>query len=262
MKKIIIAASMLFAAMAANAQEPMTTTTTTTSVVPGARMYKPVAGDVLAELGFLVGGIGANPTSLSPSPFSSPTNVIPQLKFRYFLQDQLALRVGFNFTQQGNTTKYYEVTPGSGVGSVKTANSVFALNLGAEKHFTGTGRLSTYVGGDISFQKIGVSEKWENSDGTGFVNGASRTYKGTNAAGDNGSTGFGLRAVAGADYYFVDKVYLGAEFGWGFIASKNGKAKIEDTAGGVTTTTETKTSGGAFNLAPSLTAGLRLGFRF
>jgi hypothetical protein len=257
MKKIIIAVSMLVATMAANAQEPMTTTTTTTT--PTGKQYKPVSGDLLAEIGLFAGagGITGGVTSLSQSAFGTP-----QLKFRYFLQDQIAIRLGFNYTQNSNTNK---INDPLGTGSVKQMNSLFGLNLGLEKHFTGTGRLSTYAGGDLLFQAVGVSEKWDNTaNGTTFTNGASSTYKGRNAAGTvNGSVGFGVRAVAGADYYFVDKVYLGAEFGWGFIASKNSKTTSDITpVGGPTVSTTNSSTGGSFNLAPSLTAGLRLGFRF
>ena len=251
MKKIIIAASMLAATFAANAQDP--------SLAP-TRLYKPVAGNVTAEIGFLTGGVSANPTRLQDGPFGELT---PQLKFRYFLQDQIALRVGFGYTKTATTNKYYEAAPGSGEGFERDALSRFGLNLGLEKHFTGTGRLSTYAGADILFQKVGASTKWENSDGNGFVDGQTRQTKGFSVNGGEASVGFGLRAVAGADYYFVEKVYLGAEMGWGFIASKNGKTKDESTIGGVTADPiETESTGGSFVLTPSLNLGLRLGFIF
>jgi hypothetical protein len=251
MKKIIIAVSMLASCLVANAQEP------TATPAPASKLYKPVQGNLLAEIGFLVGGIAANPTSLNQSTFGTE-----QLKFRYFLQDQMAVRVGFAYSQATNTDKYYEATPGSGSGFARDGYSVFGLNVGLEKHFTGTGRLSTYAGGDLSFQKTSASTKWDNSDGAAYVNGQTRKTKGFNTVGDNSSFGFGLRGIVGADYYFVEKVYLGTEFGWGFIASKEGKTKDESTVGGVSTTTETKSTGSNFNLAPSLTLGLRLGFIF
>lgn len=258
MKKIIIAVSMLASCLVANAQEPTTTTTTTTTVAPTGKLYKPVQGNLLAEIGFLAGGVAANPTSLNESAFGTQ-----QLKFRYFLQDRIAVRVGFAYSQFTDTEKFYEGTPGSGTGFAKDRNSVFGLNAGLERHFTGTGRLSTYAGGDLSFQKVSASSKWENSDGTAYVNGQTRKTKGFNTAGDNSSFGFGLRAVAGADYYFVEKVYLGAEFSWGFIASKEGKTTDENTVGGVIApTVETKSPGSSFELFPTMTAGLRLGFIF
>lgn len=253
MKKVIIAVSMLAATFVANAQDPTPT--------PTGKMYKPVAGNVLAEIGFLANGIGANPTGLQHSTFNSVNT--PILKFRYFLQDQVALRVGFGFTQNSQVARFYE-TGGSGKGFARDAYSRLDFNAGIEKHFTGTGRLSTYVGADILFQKFSASTKWENTaDGSTFSDGDTKKTRGVNDNGVNASMGLGLRAVAGADYYFVQNVYLGAEFGWGFITSKEGKTKVEQTVGGVTSpVVETKSGGGTYTLEPGMTAGLRLGFIF
>lgn len=236
MKKLIVAASMLAACFGAYAQD-----------------YKPVAGDVTAELGLFSGDF----VNLPNSGFGTP-----QLKFRYFLQDQMALRVGLNITKTTDTERIYEGAPGTGEGFARTSNSLVGLNLGVEKHFAGTERLSTYAGADLMVQFTGASEKWENTaDGTNFADGENTTIKGTNADG-NSSFGIGARIIAGADYYFVEKVYLGGEFGWGFTAVKNGKVKSEVTSGGTTVSNETKSTGGSFELAPNLTAGVRIGFRF
>ncbi|MGN6647225.1 MAG: hypothetical protein ACTHJT_11925 [Cytophaga sp.] len=250
MKKVIIAVSLLAAALVSNAQDVSVTTVTPD---PAAKQYKPVQGDVLAELGLFGGDFVNLPTS---------TFGTPQLKFRYFLQDQIALRAGVNLSQHVETTK---IDGGAaGTGSQKNMTSIWGINAGLEKHFTGTGRLSTYVGADLSLQLMGASGKRENTaDGSTFTDGESETRKGYNFNGDNSSFGFGLRAVTGADYYFVDKVYLGAEFGWGFMAMRDGKTKTEVTTGGVTQPeVTTKSTGGTFDLMPSLTAGVRIGYRF
>lgn len=254
MKKVILAASLLALSMAVNAQDTGVTTTTTTTT-PATRLYKPVQGDLLAEIGLFGGDV----VNLQSSTFGTP-----QLKFRYFLQNDLALRAGINLSQHSETTKFYEVAPGSGTGSQRSSNSIWGVNLGIEKHFSGTGRLSTYAGGDLSFQVTGASGERKNTDGANYADGESQKIKGYNYA--NGVTsgfGFGLRAVTGADYYFVEKVYLGAELGWGFMATVDGKTKTETTTGGVTLPTqETKSTGGTFDLMPSLTAGVRIGYRF
>ncbi|MCU0416505.1 MAG: hypothetical protein MUE33_04890 [Cytophagaceae bacterium] len=239
MKKLVVAASMLAASFGAFAQD-----------------YKPVAGNVTAELG-LVGAIGNTSLTLPNSGFAGT----PNLRFRYFLQDKMAVRLGFNYSKFTETNKFYGASS-SDEGTQKINSSVFGLNLGIEKHLAGTNRLSTYAGADLLLRFAGASEKWEKYDGTGFNNDYERTLKGANSNGDNGSFGFGLRAVAGAEYYFVEKVYLGGEFGWGFTAIKNGKTSDEVTTAGTTTTTETESNGGTFNLNPALSAGIRLGFRF
>jgi len=238
MKKLLISASLVIASLAASAQD-----------------YKPVASDVTAELG-LTGGLFNSDLNLNP---------LNQLRFRYFLADQMALRVGFNYSNNSNKQLVYEATPGSGEGSRVYKSSDFVFNVGVEKHLVGTDRLSTYVGADLLFVTSGASEKRENYTGGGaYGAGFNSTYKGYNTNGDNGSFGYGFRLIAGADYYFVEKVYLGGEFGWGFVASKNAKRSLETTpgTGGTTTTTETGSSGGSFNLSPQVTAGVRLGFRF
>jgi hypothetical protein len=241
MKKLVLAASMLAVSFGVFAQD-----------------YKPVAGDVTAELS-LTGGIAITEPDLNQSGFPAT----PNLRFRYFLQDQMALRVGFNFSSYGDRTNIYEATPGTGEGFAKYKSSIFNLNLGLEKHLVGTDRLSTYVGADLLLRKTGASDVWDNTNnGITFSNGDSRKRTGVNTNGDVASFGFGLRGVVGGEYYFIEKVYLGAEFGWGFTAIKEGKVKDEITSGGTTTTVETNSQGSQFELAPNLTAGVRLGFRF
>jgi len=227
-----------------------------------AQNYKPVAGDVTAEVG-LSGGLLNSTLSLAPSAFTTKAGTpVPTLRFRYFLHDNLAIRVGANFTSSSTTTKFYQAAPGSGEGSDQLVNTLFGINLGLEKHFAGSDRLSTYAGGDILFQTTGASEKWTNSaNGTSYTNGASQTVTGTNANGNN-TLGFGLRAITGADYYFVEKVYIGGEFGFGFIAASNGSTKTVFTNAGTTTTTTAKSTGSSFNVAPNMTAGIRIGYRF
>ena len=245
MKKLTVVAALLAASFGAYAQD-----------------YKPVAGNAVVELG-LVGGLGTTTTVLSPSAFGTP-----QVKVRYFLADQLAARVGFNWSQSTTTNKFYGGPNGDDLGTQKIKGSIFMLNLGIEKHFAGTERLSTYVGADLLFRMTGVSEKNENySSGpipaAGYAANHSETFKGTNSAGTaNSTTGFGLRAVTGADYYFIEKVYLGAEIGWGFIATSDKKASAEITDSGTTTTTNFKSGGGSFDLAPAVSGTIRLGFRF
>jgi hypothetical protein len=246
MKKLKFIAVMLILSFGAAAQE-----------------YKPVAGDVTAEVG-LTGGLLNSSLSLAPSAFTTKAgNPVPTLRFRYFLQDKLAIRVGANFTSSTTTTNFYEAAPGTGSGYDKLANSLFGMNLGIEKHFAGSDRLSTYAGADLLFQTTGASEKMSNSaNGTSYTAGASGTVSGNNANGNN-SLGIGVRVITGADYYFVEKVYIGGEFGFGFISSTNGEVKTSTTTpAGVTTNVTSKSTGGAFNIAPSMTAGVRIGYRF
>ncbi|HEX8546718.1 MAG TPA: hypothetical protein VF691_07120, partial [Cytophagaceae bacterium] len=103
MKKFIFAASLLATTFfSAKAQDASTTTTTTST-----DGYKPVAGDVTAEFA-LSGGTGFIPDlNLSDQPANnSAGGVAPALRFRYFLADDLALRVGLNIRSSRLTEKF------------------------------------------------------------------------------------------------------------------------------------------------------------
>ncbi|HTF80792.1 MAG TPA: hypothetical protein VL947_03670 [Cytophagales bacterium] len=259
MKKLILSSAVLAAFLSANAQEALTTPTVG---------YKPAAGNAVIELG-LSGGLLNTATSLnSPGNGAFPGMV----KLRYFLADDLALRASFNFSAYSTTNKAYELDDDGKetetVGTQKIRNSFYGVNLGVEKHFTGTERLSTYIGGDLSLGVASASLKEEKYNGGAYNEDYSRTIKGANGpGGDNGGFGWGLRAVTGADYYFVKKVYLGAEAGWGFFSFRNSGVKTttttpDGTGGTDTVTSETKSDGGAFTLTPQVVASVRIGYIF
>lgn len=258
MKRVILTVSALMAALvSANAQDAPVVATD----------YKPNAGDVVVELG-LTGGILNTNSTLNPGAVGAPTTN-PLLKVRYFLGQDLAVRVGFALNSNSTTNKAYQVDNNgaqtSTFGTEKLKSSYFGLNLGLEKHFAGTERLSTYIGGDLLLGFAGASQTNENFLNNAYDADYKLSVKGTNGTANSGF-GFGLRAVTGADYYFVKKVYLGAELGFGFTTFKNGKVKTEETRrvlnSVTTTTTETKSDGGSFQLAPSVVAGVRIGYIF
>lgn len=266
MKKLVLSSAILAAFMSANAQEALSAPTVA---------FKPTSGNVAVELG-LTGGIQNTATSLSSSGNTFPG----MLKVRYFLADDLALRASFNFSTGSQTSKAYEIKNGKqtdNVGTRKVSSSFYGVNLGLEKHFTGTERLSTYIGGDLSLGASGVSVNEEKYFNGAYNEDRSQKIKRWNGIDPNGPDGedarfggfgFGLRAVTGADYYFVKKVYLGAEAGWGFFAFRNSGYKAEITAPDpVTGETETntiefKSSGGSFSLTPQVVASVRIGYIF
>jgi|SRR6478609_5738435 len=239
MKKLLISASLVLATLAASAQD-----------------YKPLKGAATAEFG-VTGGISNTALTLN--------NGGGQLRFRYFLADQLAARVGFNITSSSTKSMVYEAGNTGNEGSRVSKTSGITFNLGVEKHFTGSDRLSTYLGADLLIVKNGASGKDENYNGGVYSKDYNVTYKGRNPAGTaTSSFGWGLRLVGGADYYFIENVYLGGEFGWGFTSTKNGKTSVATTpgTGAPTTTVENKSTGSAFTLTPQIITGIRLGFKF
>ncbi|HSZ71798.1 MAG TPA: BT1926 family outer membrane beta-barrel protein [Cytophagaceae bacterium] len=223
---------------------------------------KPVAGNVLVELQVspnLAAGSafslndpllvnlsnGLDYTNLTSTgttqDFANLSSVVPALKGRYFLSDNSALRVQLGMILSSQSIKN---SPASGPSTKETiGRNGFDLIVGYEKHFSGAERLSTYAGADIMFGMVGAKSKVDN--GT------------TTLTAKQSSIGFGLRAVTGFDYYFIPKVYLGAELGLGLSYNNYGNVKR---SGGALTDITTKT--GNFSITPFLTPAIRLGYNF
>lgn len=254
MKKIFIAASLVFASLISNAQDE------------GDDAFKASSGDVTGEFS-LTGGILNSALGLNNA---SNLGSGGQLKIRYFLSDELAIRIGFNISRYSEKDLVPEVGT-TNVGEVVGKFSQTVLNLGIEKHFNGTKRLSPYVGADILVSNASTREEGENVDLSGdFASGTSYTLRNSGFSffntqfGTSDPTpgfGVGLRLVAGADFYFVKNVYLGGEFGWGFLYTNEKDGEVEFTTAGATTTTSVE-SGRTIQFAPSVITGVRLGFVF
>lgn len=173
--------------------------------------------------------------------FANLAVVSPALKARYFLADDLALRVQLGVLASSATSKN-EPTSGPST-EQKISRNGFQLAVGVEKHFSGAERLSTYAGAEIGFGL--VSAKAKNNNGTDEF------------TGKQAGTSFGLRALAGFDYYFIPKVYLGAELGLGLAATSYGKVK-KSGPGLNDSTNKSK----EFSIVPFAIPSLRLGFIF
>lgn len=206
MKKLFFASAFaLFGAM--NAQE-----------------YKPGAGDVSVDFG-LIGGLDNTSVGLAEGGV---------FKARYFKTDNLAYRGIFNLKTTSEKIK-----------DVDVKNSSFGINLGfgVEKHFSGTERLSPYVGGDAV---LGFA----NSTGEATIAGISGEKSGSEFS-------FGVRGIFGADYYIAKKLFLGVEAGLGIGFASTGKTTFK--AAGISTTTK---GGSSFSIEPKLMTGIRLGYTF
>jgi hypothetical protein len=228
--------------------------------------YKPIKGTITTEVG-LTGG-------LNDANFSLNNNA-GLLRFRYFLKNDIAVRIGFSAVNRSNTKNFYGPanTPIAGLlGFVETKNSGITVNLGAEKHFKGSDRLSTYLGVDLLIRSNSATEKRDNANaaGTAFQQASSGNIKGQNANGTSGS-GFGFRLVTGAEYYIVKNVYLGVEVGFGFESIKSKAISGQSTSATivnfvatnpVTIPIDIKSPGKNSSISPSVITGIRIGFQF
>jgi hypothetical protein len=178
-------------------------------------------------------------------PFGETPVAMPNgFRFRMFNSETSAIRVGFDIGGGTNTqVRKQAYTVGTGTTAAdlselySTAKSFnFAIRPGYEKHFAGTDRLSPYVGAELLFSMQSSSYEEEYRSGnTDDVAGATTSNILANAKNwqtwsltrNDGSTSFGLNAVAGVDFYFADNFYMGAEISLGFANTKYKNSELE-----------------------------------
>lgn len=197
-----------------------------------------VSSDVKPAAGEVTGEVQLNLTSGSTVGLG-----LNQLRGRYFLSPDMAVR----------TSLTLDVQTESGDDDFSRSATLIVLSPGIEKHFAGTDRLSPYVGAEITFAKQFASQEDEDVE----IEGA--WFNGGSSFSNRNYFGFGLGAVAGADYYFAKHVYLGVEFGFGLQYQTEGDIEINPSSGSSTTI---EGEGSGFRIRPSVNSGLRLGFVF
>jgi hypothetical protein len=174
--------------------------------VSGAFAQKQTGGEKNLEVQFAP--LGGNPVSISG------------IRLRLFNSESSAIRIGLfvgGSSSDDVTAQAGEFSADSPELHDISKEFSFSLRPGYEMHFAGTDRLSPYIGGEIL---IGISrsttdEEVANSDDS----------VGTITTKD-GSTTFGLNAVAGCDFYFSDAIYLGVELGFGYAGTSNADTEI------------------------------------
>lgn len=213
-------------------------------------------------------------TELNVNPFQgslSLNNAINQIKVRYFASDGVALRLAFTF----NTLKSdfgrslpYGPNPISQEQSRQTTTT--GINLGLERHFRGTRRLSPYVGAELAFTNKSSSDEIKTDFSTTKVKGAWQNMGGPMGSEfvERGFVRYGFNVISGFDFYMARHFYLGYEFAFG-LASTSFKDIDVNTLytgnpppinpGGNTTL---KTSEKSFTAGPTLLNGIRIGYVF
>jgi hypothetical protein len=231
MKKVLLTAAAVMTFGLMSAQEETTSA------------YKPVKGTIATEVA-LVGGLNNANFDLNSGA----------LKFRYFLKDDMALRLGLGLNS--NKTETVDNSTPTNIETTIRKNSNTLLNLGIEKHFAGSERLSTYAGADLLIGFNGASYE-ETSNGYSYEEDANDTF-GNNNNGNFAGTSFGLGLFTGADYYITKKVFLGVEAGLNFMSEKAKDNTITETGNQPVTVTGGKSGGFSTNVV----GGVRIGFQF
>ncbi|MCL7987927.1 hypothetical protein M8998_08250 [Sphingobacterium sp. lm-10] len=214
-------------------------------------------------------------TELNVNPFKanlSLNNSLNQIKGRYFIKDDLALRLGVSVNVVDSTGSY-----GSPYGSqsyfisTSTKQSSTDFNFGIEKHFRGTNRLSPYIGVDVSWGrqrsrnnvttnastvdvKNGYLELMPVYDNNGYGNHFTLT--------PDGYTRFGAMAIAGFDFYMAKSFFVGYEFNLGYSNFKYKTPEVTglgDDSRGIFNSISNKS---VTSFKPSLMNGIRIGYTF
>ena len=172
------------------------------------------------------------------------------LRGRYFISDlsafRLSLLVGGTYTP---TDTEVEDLPTL---TDKDRKINFSINPGYEYHFDGTDKLSPYIGGELSYSKTSTKLSDESYNATQIRTLTTKTSNST----------IGLRILAGGDYYFTDKIYLGAELGFGFTRTSREKTSYELENGYTGEVAPEDSEGNSTKLTwgPNYQATIRLGF--
>ncbi|RYD71195.1 MAG: hypothetical protein EOP53_24085 [Sphingobacteriales bacterium] len=196
--------------------------------------FKATAGNKTLEANVNLFGKGDSTISLM-------NNHLNQIKVRYFMNENTALRLGFN------VGIHTETEPGATSGD-KTTNRSFTLSImpGIEKHFEGTDRLSPYIGAEVGIaldsRKTTVVEDGKTFATTGTSDGKRGYFQ------------FGLNALAGFDFYVARHLYVGYELGFGVIVKSDSDVTPD---GGTAEAGNTH-----FELGPNVMNGVRVGFVF
>ena len=187
--------------------------------------YKPVQGSQSLEVTFDPGAIfGSNGGNIFALPGLGDANALNQgVKYRTFKKSELlAYRVtalvGFN-----NFSQSFDAVNASGDDvELKDKFNEWAIQLrpGFEKHFTGTKRLSPYVGLEaiLGFGANSYSSEYLNGDDIETI-----TEKNMNNNDFLAGFTFGAGALAGFDYYVAKDLYLGLEVNYAFTFTTIGK---------------------------------------
>jgi len=255
MRKIILSTVGLLTAIVAfgqQATQPDQKQTKPAQEVNSTADILPVAGDIgltigagtsLNYLGNFFGKTAANANSamFDYANKNFPTTVIAG---KYFLQDDMALRVGANINYNHSTTNYMthddtQADPDAYVfDKAKVSNSRFTIALGVEKR-RGYKRLQGIYGAEVFAGSIGKTN-YDYDYGNKFsdANQAPTSSQGTTFAQvstipapswgyrlvsehTSGNLCIGARAVVGIEYYFAKRMSIGGEFYWGLQYQNN-----------------------------------------
>lgn len=219
-------------------------------------------------------------TELNVNPFQgevSLNNSLNQIKLRKFINNSYALRLGLN-ANQNNLNQESGNPYGSNptISKNERKSTTIGLNLGIEKHFTGTRRLSPYIGLDLALADKSSKQEITSGNSTATIKGAwqNPTYTMVYNPSTGGYTmvlqnvspteeaytSYGLNITSGFDFYVSKNFFLGYEFNFGFNSINYKDIKITQTGASTGSQPYNEQKNNAFKFGPNLINGIRLGY--
>ena len=188
------------------------------------------------EMGFTFGVNG-----LSSIGVTADLNLTQTLLFRYYLSDNMAARVGLNFSNANSTT--YDLTQGFKT-TTNLKSSGLGLNLGVQHNFMGTDRLEPYMAVDLGIGTGGSSSNVLSEEADSVGNPITPANSSETDVQDGSTFSFGITPSMGFNYFLNKWFSVGAEFGWGIWSSSTGDGTTTVTTilNGGTPTINTSTS--------------------
>lgn len=180
----------------------------------------------------------------------------PTVRMRYFFKNNMAIRLGVGAMVQTKSTDVWENQNDNTGNMGTTMSSSSSVNIipGFEYHFGKFEHFSPYVAAQVSLGFGGKSAKDENVFEGAYV--ADYLMESTAPTFTTHSS-----LLAGFDWFFVPNIYLGAEFGVGWLSETYKEGETTQTSGGTTVTTKTAESKNVY-YGNSSVGGIRLGWRF
>lgn len=231
-----------------NAQESSDVTASVNDV------YKQAEGNISFEVNFDPGNIFGSNSGDQFNLFDGG------IKFRVFNSEQSAFRAGLDISFLNVTDILQQEDIPNGDEELRGTISSFSIMLkpGYEKHFGDNARLSPYIGiqGLLGYSSSAAIEERQNATTVYLV-----MWRNDPSMVGYGSIDIGVGVFAGVDYYFVKKLYLGIEIGYG--AQYSNRLKTKYTNENNSQADYEEKNGSVIGIAPSLATGnLRLGWTF
>jgi len=213
---------------------------------------------------------GANNLELNFVPLNGKPIQLTYIRYRRFLNEKTAIRVGIGFSyssSKADSVFNANITAGNTVSEgYKMTKMGWNIKPGFEKHFSGTNRLSPYIGAELDI--AGQSSKEVTPTG---IDADDDFYIVTERNKNKG--GFfriGANVLAGFDVYVTKHLYLGTELGFGFqMVNYSDYKKETEYPSSVTPQTpdpvgnpDPANQGKEMNVGPNFNSSIRLGFIF